>query len=94
MESSATDEFYNIGTGVQTSIRDLCNLILSTTGSKLQVKFNPYSQEDARRMVQNRVGSTAKAKKDLDFAYEISLLQGIKDLISWRSKNHHEEKSS
>jgi len=85
LKSSATDEFYNVGTGVQTSIAQLCDKILELRNSDLQVSYNPYSEDDARRMVQNRIGCPKKAKKDLGFEYEIGLEQGLKDLIDWRS---------
>ena len=85
LKSSATDQFYNVGTGVQTSIAQLCDKILELRKSGLQVSYNPYSEDDARRMVQNRIGCPIKAKKDLGFEYEIGLEQGLKDLIDWRS---------
>ena len=84
MESDKTDEFYNVGTGIQTTIKELCDLILTLRDSKLKVKYNPYSAEDSRRMVQNRIGSTKKIQKDLNFEPAISLEAGIKNLISWR----------
>ena len=87
MKSDSTDEFYNVGTGVQTSIKELCELILSLKKSELKVKYKPYSPEDMRRMVQNRIGSTNKASKDLGFEYELDLQQGLKDLIAWRESN-------
>ena len=85
MEATVTDEFYNVGTGVQTTIKELCDLILELRDSNLQVSYNPYSAEDSRRMVQNRIGSTTKASKDIGFTYEISLKQGLENLISWRN---------
>ena len=85
LQSTATDEFYNVGTGVQTTIAELCDKILELRQSDLKVSFNPYSADDARRMVQNRIGCPKKAKKDLGFEYEIGLEQGLKDLIDWRS---------
>jgi len=85
LKSAATDEFYNVGTGVQTSIAQLCDKILKLRNSELQVSYNPYSEDDARRMVQNRIGCPKKAKKDLGFEYEIGLEQGLKELIDWRS---------
>ena len=84
MKSLVSDEFYNVGTGVQTSIAELCNKILKLRNSGLKVSYNPYSEDDARRMVQNRIGCPKKAKKDLDFEYEIDLEKGLKDLIFWR----------
>ena len=57
----ATDEFYNVGTGVQTSIKELCDTILDLKQSDLKVTYNPYSEDDARRLVQNRIGCPKKA---------------------------------
>jgi len=87
LKSEATDEFYNVGTGVQTSIRQLCDTILDLKESDLEVTYKPYSEDDARRMVQNRIGCPEKAKRELDFEYEIELKQGLQDLIAWREAN-------
>jgi UDP-glucose 4-epimerase len=84
LRASATDEFYNVGTGVQTSIRELCDLILELRNSKLSVRYKPYSLEDSRRLVQNRIGSTEKASRDLGFTYRDSLRSGLERLIAWR----------
>jgi len=87
LTSSATDDFYNVGTGVQTSIDQLCRLILELTGSNVQVQYRPYSAEDARRLVQNRIGSTVKAERDLGFRYRDVLRDGLTNLIAWRASN-------
>ena len=84
LQSEVADEFYNVGTGVQTSIRDLCNLILELKNSDLQVTYKPYSAEDARRLVQNRIGCPKKAEKDLGFRYSYELREGLLKLIAWR----------
>ncbi len=87
MQSSASDEFYNVGTGVQTTIKELCDKILSLRDSTLQVTYKPYSEEDMRRMVQNRIGCPKKASKDLGFTYETNLEAGLRNLIAWRLQN-------
>lgn len=87
LQSEATDEFYNVGTGVQTSIGELCDTILEMKGSDLKVEYNPYSEDDARRMVQNRIGCPEKAEKDLGFKYEHDLRTGLQLLIDWRIQN-------
>jgi UDP-glucose 4-epimerase len=86
-QSQATDQFYNVGSGVQTSIRELCNLILELKQSKLQVTYKPYSADDARRLVQNRIGCPVKAQKDLGFTYQYDLRSGLQRLIDWRLSN-------
>lgn len=87
LESKVSDEFFNVGTGVQTSIKELCDLILELKKSNLVVQYEPYSKEDARRLVQNRIGSTEKAKQLLRFESQDSLRKGLLDLINWRSQN-------
>jgi UDP-glucose 4-epimerase len=88
LKAEVSDEFFNVGTGVQTSIRDLCNLILKLKKSKIEVTYKPYSPEDARRLVQNRIGSIEKASKMLNFQYSDDLEKGLTDLITWRLKNN------
>jgi UDP-glucose 4-epimerase len=85
LQSDISDEFYNVGTGVQTSIKELCDLILELTGSDLEVTYRPYSAEDARRLVQNRIGSPDRAARDLDFTSGDDLTTGLQRLIEWRA---------
>lgn len=76
--------FYNVGTGIQTSIRDLCDTILRLKKSNLKVTYRPYSADDARALVKNRIGSPVKAKKELGFQYCYDLDTGLQKLIDWR----------
>ena len=46
----------------------------------------PYNANDARQFVQNRIGSSEKANKEIGFKYEYSLEDGLKKLIEWRKK--------
>lgn len=76
--------FYNVGTEVQTTIRELCDLILEMKKSPLTVSYKPYSADDARQFVKNRIGSRGKAEAELGFRYRDSLEQGLRKLIDWR----------
>ena len=87
LEAESTDEFYNVGTGVQTSIKALCDAILNLKKSNLEVSFNPYSEDDARRLVQNRIGCPRKAELELGFKYKYDLQSGLQKLIEWRESN-------
>ncbi len=87
LQADVADEFYNVGTGVQTSIRELCDLILELKRSELNVTYKPYSAEDVRRLVQNRIGSPEKAERDLGFVYKDNLREGLLKLIEWRRVN-------
>ena len=85
LESEVTDEFYNVGTGIQTTIKELCDTILELKKSKLKVTFNPYNEDDARRLVQNRIGCPKKASSDLGFDFKYNLQTGLQRLIDWRN---------
>jgi len=55
--------------------------------SDLKVRYRPYSEDDARQFVQNRIGCPLKAERDLDFRYSLSLREGLLKLIDWRDKH-------
>jgi len=85
MKSDATDEFYNVGTGVKTSIKELVRLILEVTGSNLEIEYKP----GGLTFVKNRVGSPEKAEQEINFKAKIQLKEGLVKLIKWR--NFHKE---
>lgn len=86
LKSDTEDEFYNIGMGTQTTIKELCKLILKIVGKDYEIRFEPTGQT----FVTNRVGSTEKAKEDLGFEARISLEEGLRSLIHWRRGDHHQ----
>ena len=77
MQADTPFGFYNVGTQIQTSIRELCDTILRLKNSSLKVTYKPYSEDDARALVQNRIGSREKAEKELGFKYTYSLDEGL-----------------
>jgi len=83
MKSDATDEFYNVGTGVKTSIKELTEILLKLTGSDLKIKY----EQQGRTFVTNRVGSTEKAEKEIGFKAKVSVEEGMKKLIGWRQQD-------
>jgi len=84
LKAETTFGMYNVGTEVQTSIKELCDLILELKNSDLKVIYKPYSADDARALVQNRIGSRVKAEKEIGFKYKYSLRDGLLKLIGWR----------
>jgi len=78
--------FYNVGTEVQTTIKELCDLMLELKNSELKINYIPYSADDARQLVQNRIGSRQKAEKEINFKYKYSLKEGLTALINWRDE--------
>jgi UDP-glucose 4-epimerase len=80
LQSDSTDEFFNIGTGVRTTINELVELLLRLTGSQVRPEYRPQ----AHMFVTHRVGSTEKAEKRLDFRATVPLDDGLRSVIAWR----------
>ena len=81
MKADTTDQFYNVGTGVRTSIKELAELILETTGSDLSVQYEPAGMT----FVKNRIGCTKKAAAEIEFTAGTGLRDGLLELIEWRN---------
>jgi UDP-glucose 4-epimerase len=83
LKSSAVDVCYNVGSGTQTSIKELAELILKATGSSQKIQYEPAGTT----FVTNRIGDPQRAERELGFKYSIELEDGLKLLIDWRNKN-------
>jgi UDP-glucose 4-epimerase len=83
MKSEATDSFYNVGTGIKTSIKELAEKILAVTGSDLKIEYKP----GGLTFVKNRVGCPKKASAEIDFTAQVMLAEGLQKLIDWRKSD-------
>lgn len=82
MKSDATDQNYNVGTGIRTSLKELAELIIDITNCDKPINYAPRSQAT---LVKNRVGCPKKASADISFTAKIDLRDGLERLIEWRS---------
>lgn len=80
MQAEAGGRNYNVGRGIGTSIKELTELLLSLTGSGLEVEYQPAGET----FVTNRIGSVEAAARDLDFRWQVDLEEGMRKLIEWR----------
>jgi UDP-glucose 4-epimerase len=87
MKATATDRFYNVGTGKRTSLKEIAEKLLNLTGSNQPINYAPRSQAT---LVRNRIGSPVRAEKEIGFKAAIDLDDGLTRLIEWR-KNHIEQ---
>jgi len=87
MKSAATDRFYNAGTGIKTSIKELCGILLDMTGADLEILYESGGQT----FVTNRVGCPEAAEKEIGFRFKTDIRKGMKKLIFWR--NEHKKKT-
>jgi nucleoside-diphosphate-sugar epimerase len=82
MKAGATDRFYNVGTGIRTSLKELAELLLNLTGCGKPITYAPRSQAT---LVRNRIGSPKLAAADLGFSARTNLREGLERLIAWRA---------
>jgi len=81
MKSDVTDSFYNVGCGRKTSIKEVAQLLIDLAGSSLEIEYEPAGTT----FVNNRVGSTENAARDIGFEASVSLEDGLQHLIKWRN---------
>ena len=82
LKSDATDNFYNVGMGTRTSIKELVELLLEITQCGLEIQYEPAGLT----FVTHRIGSTEKAEKELGFKATTNLREGLIQLIQWRNE--------
>ena len=87
MGASASDAFYNVGTGVRTSLKELAEKLLNLTGCNKDIHYAPRSQAT---LVRNRIGSPVKAREEIGFDAGIDLDEGLRRLIAWRDSHKAE----
>jgi UDP-glucose 4-epimerase len=84
MRADAVDRFYNVGTGIRTSLKELAERICSLTQCKYPIRFAPRSQAT---LVRNRIGSPERAWREIGFSAEVPLDEGLRQLIEWRRQD-------
>jgi UDP-glucose 4-epimerase len=87
MKADITDQFYNVGTGKRTSLKQLAEMLLELTRSDKPIKYAPRSQAT---LVRNRIGCPKKAGSEIGFTATIDLREGLKRLIEWRDSHKAE----
>lgn len=82
MKSGPVDEFYNVGTGKRTSLKELAEMLLGLTECDKAINYAPRS---AATLVRNRIGCPRKAEAEIGFKARIELEEGLRRLIEWRA---------
>jgi len=86
MKAESTDSFYNVGTGIRTTIKELAELVLEITNSDLEIQY----EAGGLTFVKNRIGSPDKAIQEIGFDADMQLRDGLVKLIEWRNTHKQE----
>lgn len=79
-ESDVVEGVYNIANGTETSLLGLAEALLRAMDSDLPVEHGP---DRAVNGVVRRLADTEAARRDLGFASEIGLEEGLRMLVEW-----------
>jgi UDP-glucose 4-epimerase len=82
-DATITDDCLNIGTGVETSLRDLALTLLRVMGSQLQLEYGPERKVNS---VPRRLADVSLAKRILGFEASVPLEEGLRRLVDWWRK--------
>jgi UDP-glucose 4-epimerase len=78
--SDASDEVFNVASGVETSLNDLAKALLRVMGSDLQPEYGP---ERSVNPVARRLADTSAARERLGFEATVGLEEGLGRLVAW-----------
>jgi UDP-glucose 4-epimerase len=78
--ADATDDVFNIASGVETTLDELARALLVAMGSDLEIEYGPAREVPA---VERRLASTEKARAALGFKTEVGLAEGLERLVNW-----------
>jgi len=84
LQSDLTDDVVNIASGSETSLNDLAKALLKVMGSDLQPEYGP---ERTVNPVSRRLADTSKAEELLGFRAQVSLEDGLSQLVNWWRAN-------
>ena len=85
----AIGEVFNIGSNVETSMKEVVDISIEESGNKLNPKFFDTKKEYGKLYedISRRIPDVKKAKDILGWSAQTSLRQGIKATIDWANKN-------
>jgi UDP-glucose 4-epimerase len=78
--AEVTDEVFNVARGEETSLNELANTLLSVMGSDLKPEYGPERKVNP---VPRRLADVEKARQMLGFEAQISLEEGLQNLVGW-----------
>ena len=83
LKSDASDVVLNVATGTETNLNQLCAAIMRLAG---RPDLEPeYHEERKVNPVRRRRGSTDLARELLGFESQVSLEDGLRELVAWRT---------
>jgi len=74
---------FNVASGTETSLEQLCSILLEVMGLDLKPKHVPLPDGRKKVEVLRRVADVSKARDQLKFESKVSLKEGLQKLVHW-----------
>ena len=84
LQADVTDEAFNIGDQVETSLKELLAVLLKVNQSQL---IPEHREENSINPVSRRLADISSARMKLGFEPTVSLEVGLKELSEWYFEN-------
>jgi len=84
LKSNVTNEFFNVASGKETTLRELAYLLIRLRGK--EGKLEPVFQPMDAGLVTRRWGSPTKARELLGFETTTTVEEGMRRVIEWREQ--------
>jgi UDP-glucose 4-epimerase len=78
--SDASGEVFNVASGTETSLNELCGAVIGAMGAAVEVEYGPARVINA---VPRRLADTHLAEARLGFKAEVGLAEGLARLVAW-----------
>ncbi len=82
LERDVSDDVFNVATGKETSLLELCNMMIELMG---RPELKPeFTAERKTNPVRRRRAGVTKAEQALGFTSDVDVREGLRQLIAWR----------
>jgi len=89
LKSDITNECFNIASGKETTLKEIVEMVLKLTGSRLKPIYEPRDP----RLITRRCGCPKKAKAMLGFEAAVPLEESLRRIIEWRKEQILKQKN-
>lgn len=83
LKTDTVNEVFNIAEGKETSLKELCVLMLKVMGSPLEPEYVPIPHDRKKVEVLRRRADVSRARQMLGFEAAVSLEEGLRRLVAW-----------
>lgn len=83
LRASVSDAVFNIASGIETSLEELCWSLLKVMKSNLKPKYISVPEDRKKVEVSRRLADITKAREQIGFEAKITLNEGLEKLTNW-----------